>query len=163
MSGFNPLLSPHPPAIEEAEEERERFEQPLTGYENGPQPWCRLCQKGVDDWIWARLPDRHWHIAAKCHGTTCAGFIPETLTPRTLRVEMFCYNDPHLEGRPLWFVQWDGSEAQPTKIYLTNAVKRGGKIQGIRKVAIYVWPAMTILFFLWQMWWVATPFWRSLN
>jgi hypothetical protein len=102
----------------------------LPGWSAGPQPWCRICKRGVQKWVWDHYADGFWGVAAMCHGKWCGGLLPAHLSPWAIRLEVFCYNEPHLEEAPLWFVTFAGDELQPSAAYITHAIAEAGLMSG---------------------------------
>ena len=64
----------------------------------GPQPWCRVCQRPVALWAWAKRDAHTADLYVHCHDNTEAHYvIPEPL-PGFCVVEAFCYDDPHADN-----------------------------------------------------------------
>lgn len=89
----------------------------------GPQPWCRVCDSGVERWGWDRYADGFSGVWAECHGDQCGCLLWDRSVHK--RVEAFCDQEPRLPGTRIWFVQWDGTEVQPSAEYIHKAIEGG--------------------------------------
>lgn len=142
---FQPFLGASP--VSEWEEAAFRqWGATLEAILPGPQPWCRVCWAGVDDWRWTRYAGGFSGIWCRCHGDTCGALIWDSALHA--RIEAFCDNEPRMPGTRIWFVQPNGDELQPCAAYLCAAVESGRRSLPInrlfRESAPYVMMAVSL-------------------
>lgn len=110
---------------------------------DGPRPWCRICSRPVSSWQWENTKVG-WIFTVKCHDDQMSGMVDHPAPINNLRLEVFCYSDPHMDKQFIWWVNPSGSMLQDSYEYLSWNKGPPSLITKLR-------PYILVVYFIWAI------------
>ena len=90
------------------------------------RPWCRVCKKRVDRFVFDAYAGGFYGFYVECHGEKMGGLVPSLTSGNVAMLEVFCHDDPHVRLGPWWYVNRDGGIIQESYAYIHSNV--GGSV-----------------------------------
>ncbi len=126
-------------------EQRQRQQFRFPGYDPGPIPFCRVCQRPVPYRTWTRYEGGFWGFTVRCHGELSGGLVASPSLDGSGILEVFCDEPPRVPEGNWWWVGFGGMRLQESPKYLRDTVRPGVFTPRNRRIAIRVMTVITVI------------------